>query len=287
MPKKSSSGERRSSTRLFRSVSALSSRKHKENTGKDVPDRASSGFSDSDRNDGIQNLSATNHAGKNDSQKRVESFESDLKEMNSKLREMTAKLHEAELENDNLKSLIGANYKGPIRSPLEDVESSETDALCSGLKGLPGKHRTIVYPVDEHSAGNVITASGYAIHMSHSNHCKECDKLKETTIKALVESRALRKHVKQLSEALSGDDQAKKNILEVLETKLISAQTEKEIALEELAHVIEQRDQIVNERDRALEEWGKAATKWESTLDQVDSLMKELNKVSLVCKSPY
>lgn len=276
MPKKSStsSGDRRTATKIFRSVSALSSRKNKENNGKDGRERASSGISDSDRNDGVLDRASTNADGKNDHQQKGENFQIELREMNSKLHEMTAKLHEAELENDNLKSLIGASYKGSINPPIDEGDSNE---IASNSKG---QHRTVVYQVEDHSNESVIEASGYAVHLNHSNHCKECEKLKETTIKALVESIALRKYTRQLSEALSGDDQAKKNIFEVLEKKLISSQTEKEIALEELAHVIEQRDQIVSERDRALEEWGKAATKWESTLDQVDSLMKELNKVS-------
>jgi hypothetical protein len=209
-----------------------------------------------------------------------ENVREELREMNLQLRRMTAKLQDAELENENLKSLLSSNFTGPVRTSLEGIDG-EALQNSSDLKGVSGQNRSVIYPskVEDHATETIIEASGYAVHLNHTNTCKECDKLKETTIKALVESIALRKYARQLSEALSGGDQAKKAILEVLEKKLISAQTEKEVALEELAHVIDQRDQIVSERDRALEEWGKAASKWESTLDQVDSLMKELNKV--------
>ncbi|XP_031574907.1 uncharacterized protein LOC116308585 [Actinia tenebrosa] len=276
MPKKSASGERKSSTtRLFRSVS-LSSRKHqKDQTGKEGRDRTSSGISDSEKPDVLIERNSENLEGKENGVLKNEKIKEELREMESKLCEMTAKLHNAELENENLKSLLSSNFNGPVRTSMEGIVEE-----AFGLE-VPGQNKTVIYPskVEENTTETIIEASGYAVHLNHTNTCKECDKLKETTIKALVESVALRKYVRQLSEALSGGDQAKKSILETLEEKLISAQTEKEVALEELAHVIEQRNQIVSERDRALEEWGKAATKWESTLDQVDCLMKELNKV--------
>ena len=95
----------------------------------------------------------------------------------------------------------------------------------------------------------------------------------------MVEAIALRKYVKNLNEVLSEGEQSKQNFLDEVQKNLISAQTEKEVALEELATVIDQRDQAVREKDRALEEWGKATSKWENTLDQLDSIMKELSKV--------
>lgn len=252
MPKKtSSSGERR--TKLFRSVSALGSRKHRENTAKETKDRRPSGAWESDE--------PTDP--KKSHTQRYEKIESELSEVNARLSEVSTKLQQAELENENLKSLISANYSGKVELPDGSGQKSAHDEAKS------------VYPSTDRCNG-ILEAS---LQGSKVTHCKECEKLKETTIKAVVEATALRKYAKQLSTALSGDDQTKSNLLESLEKKLISAQTEKEIALEELAHVIEQRDQIVNERDRALEEWGKAATKWENTLDQVDSLMTELNKV--------
>lgn len=287
MPKKTASGERKASTRIFRSVSLGSRKHHKDQVGKDGRDRTSSGISDSDKTDVLVERNSENLEGKDDGVFENEKIKEELREMNLKLRKMTSKLHDAELENENLKSLLSSNFNGPGKTSMEAIIEKEALGLqdSGDMNGVPGKSKTVIYPskVEENTTETIIEASGYAVHLNHTHACKECDKLKETTIKALVESIALRKYVRQLSEALSGGDQAKKSILEKLEKKLISAQTDKEIALEELAHVIEQRDQIVSERDRALEEWGKAATKWESTLDQVDSLMKELNKVCKMC----
>jgi len=146
MPKKSSSGERKSSTRLFRSVSALSSRKNnKDNSGKDGRERTSSGLSaDSDRASDTVVADRSSLEGKivDGGQDRVKNFETELQEMNSKLGEMTSKLHDAELENDNLKSLLSANYNGSVMSPLEGVDAGAIDSQssCNGFKGLPGQH---------------------------------------------------------------------------------------------------------------------------------------------------
>lgn len=283
MPKKTAAaGERKTSSRIFRSVSLSSRKHHKDQAGKDGRDRTSAGISDSDKADVLVERNSENLEARDDGVFENEKVKEELREMNMKLRKMTAKLQDAELENENLKSLLSSNFNGPVKASMDGFEKEALGFQDSGdVNRVSGQNKTVIYPskVEENATETIIEASGYAVDLNHTNACKECDKLKETTIKALVESIALRKYVRQLSDALSGGDQAKKSILETLEEKLISAQREKEIALEELAHVIDQRDQIVSERDRALEEWGKAATKWESTLDQVDSLMRELNKV--------
>ncbi|XP_032219034.2 uncharacterized protein LOC5518384 [Nematostella vectensis] len=268
MPKKTSTTERKGgSTRLFRSVSALSQgKKNKHENTHNVPkdDKHSSGLSGISDSEKVEVLVEHNTQIMEDKYGAIE----ENRKIRQDLQDATSKLQVAEREIENLKTMLGECSQESVKL-LEEVEEVRSRKSSKG----------VIFPSKVEHIETTIEASGYPVRQNRTNPCKECEKLKQSKIKALVEAIALKKYARELSEALAGDDHSKQNILNELEKKLISAQTEKEIALEELAHVIEQRDQVVAERDRALEEWGRAATKWDSTLDQVDSVMTELSKV--------
>ncbi|EDO46339.1 predicted protein [Nematostella vectensis] len=268
MPKKTSTTERKGgSTRLFRSVSALSQgKKNKHENTHNIPkdDKHSSGLSGISDSEKVEVLVEHNTQIMEDKYGAIE----ENRKMRQDLKDATTKLQVAEREIENLKTMLGECSQESVKL-LEEVEEVRSRKSSKG----------VIFPSKVEHIETTIEASGYPVRQNRTNPCKECEKLKQSKIKALVEAIALKKYARELSEALAGDDHSKQNILNELEKKLISAQTEKEIALEELAHVIEQRDQVVAERDRALEEWGRAATKWDSTLDQVDSVMTELSKV--------
>ena len=285
MPKKTSASaaeksEKRPSTRIFRSGSLLTRRSDKKENG--VPQKgrrtSSLSISDAEKQSTLidQNL------------RLVEERKLALDECNRvmvELEEARTKSEEAKTEIEHLKSLLSSYTKDLTDPSRTDNKTSE---LLSGVSEGKGLNLTedeklstaIIFPSKIEQHESTIEANVYAVG-HHSSPCKECERLKQTRIKAVVEAVALRKHVQQLSEALSQGDVGKENLMNEIEKKLTAALTEKEVALEELATVIEQRDGLVSERDKAQEEWGKAASKWEKTLDQLDSLLKDLNQVSI------
>lgn len=198
--------------------------------------------------------------------------------MNKDLLDANDKLKEAEREIENLKDMLSTKIKQEFDNCEVDAGDKRTRMSYSDFELEPLETKdNVVFPSKVEHLETTIQAS--AIPFQKSSSCKECERLKQSRIKAVVEAIALRKYVKNLNDALSGGDAGKQNFLNDVQKKLISAQTEKEVALEELATVIDQRNQAVREKDRALEEWGKATGKWENTLDQLDSLVKEMNKV--------
>ena len=257
MPKKTTAGEKRGSatTKLFRSMS-LSSRKQATGKGHSADDlrNSSSGPSSPDSakvsilQDKNPDISHAKNGVVGEHEKTV------------------ARLREAELEIENLKLLLESTYRDELNQMSKKQKDGET-----------GRSKNVIYPskVEQHET----TIEANAVPLSNATPCRECERLRDGRSQSVVEVIALRKYVLQLSEALAEGDPGRRNFLNDFEQKLVSAQTEKETALEELAHVIDQRDQLVRERDKALEEWGRAAGKWDNALDQVDSLMKELNQV--------
>ena len=200
-------------------------------------------------------------------------------QMNKDLQDANNKLKDAEREIENLKELLSARIKREFDNCEADANEKRTRISFSDLELEPveSKGSNVIFPSKVEHLETTIEAN--AVPLQKTTSCKECERLKESRIKAFVEAIALRKYVKNLNDALSGGEASKQNFLNDVQKKLISAQTEKEVALEELATVIDQRNQAVQEKDKALEEWGKATSKWETTLDQLDSLVKELNKV--------
>lgn len=287
MPRKTSTtaekSEKKSTARLFRSGSLLKGRADKKENALPAKSRRTSSLSVSDTEKlGTlvdQNLQL------------VEERRLALDECNRLVRELEEarkRTEEAELEVENLKSSLGSKYSKEL-SNSTDTGDNNTSELLSGVSERNDLNFTeddkistpIIFPSKVEQHETTIEASVYEVSGHHSNPCKECERLKQTRIKAVVESVALRKHVRQLTEALSQGDVGKENLMNEIEKKLTAALTEKEVALEELATVIEQRDSLVLERDKAQEEWGKAAAKWENTLDQLDSLINDMDQVCL------
>lgn len=277
MPKRSTPGERerKTSSRLFRSMS-LSGRKQ---ANKDHPagdDKRNSAISISD-NEKVTVLRDHNAQLLDEKNKAV----NECDKMNKDLVDAHEKLKEAEREIENLKELLSTKIKKEFDNCEVDASDKITRMSYSDLELEPLETKdNVIFPSKVEHLETTIQAS--AVPLQKTSSCKECERLKQSRIKAVVEAIALRKYVKNLNDALSGGDADKQNFLNDVQKRLISAQTEKEVALEELATVIDQRNQAVREKDRALEEWGKATGKWENTLDQLDSLVKEMNKVRVL-----
>lgn len=274
MPKRTTPGERerKTSSRLFRSMS-LSGRKqtNKEQSASD--DKRNSTISISD-NEKVTILMDHNAQLLDEKNKAVDECD----KMNKDLQDANDKLKEAEREIENLKDLLSTKIKQEFDNCEVDANDKRTRMSFSDLELEPLETKdNVIFPSKVEHLETTIQAN--AVPLQKATSCKECERLKQSRIKAVVEAIALRKYVKNLNDALSGGEASKQNFLNDVQKKLISAQTEKEVALEELATVIDQRNQAVREKDRALEEWGKATGKWENTLDQLDSLVKELNKV--------
>lgn len=268
MPKKTNTSDKKSlaTTKLFRSMS-LSSRKQSASRdhSADEDRRNSPSPSDSEKINILIDQKADLLIEKNDALEGCNKIKIDLQKTNAKLRD-------AEREIENLKVLLASSYRVEINEM-----SREEQRMCDCETDNP---KNVIYPSKMEQHETTIEAS--AVPFRCPSPCKECERLRDSRNKSVIEVIALRKYVQQLSEVLSEGDQRRKNFLNDFEKKLIAAQTEKEIALEELAHVIDQRDQLVRERDKAQEEWGKAAGKWENTLDQLDSLVRELNQVGIL-----
>lgn len=277
MPKRTTSSERerKTSSRLFRSMS-LSGRKQssKEQTTSDDKRNSTISISDPEKVTILMDHNAQLLDEKNKAVDQCDKMNKDLQDANNKLKE-------AEREIDNLKELLSTRIKQEFDNRETDANGRRTRISVSDfeLESVDSKDNNVIFPSKVEHLETTIEAN--AVPLQKATSCKECERLKESRIKAFVEAIALRKYVKNLNDALSGGEASKQNFLNDVQKKLISAQTEKEIALEELATVIDQRNQAVREKDRALEEWGKATSKWETTLDQLDSLVKELNKVRI------
>ena len=182
-----------------------------------------------------------------------------------------------------MKELLGSRIKQEFDNCEKDSNGSKRTRISFSdieLESVESKGNVsnVVFPSKVEHLETTIEANAVPL---QKPPCRDCERLNKSRIKAVVEAIALRKYVKNLNEVLSGGEQSKQNFLNDVQKSLISAQTDKEIALEELATVIDQRDRAVKEKDHALEEWGKATSKWENTLDQLDSIVKELNKVRL------
>lgn len=281
MPKRTTASdrERKTSSRLFRSMS-LSGRKqmHKEQAAAGDEQRNST-ISMSD-NEKVTVLMDHNAQLLDERNKAVD----ECSKINKDLQDANEKLQDAEREIENLKELLSSRIQQEFDSCEKDSNGSKRTRISFSDLELEsvetkGTSNNVIFPSKVEHLETTIEANAVPLQKPTSSSCKDCERLKESRIKAVVEAIALRKYVKNLNEVLSGGEQSKQNFLNDVQKNLISAQTDKEIALEELATVIDQRDQAVREKDRALEEWGKATSKWENTLDQSDSLVKELNKV--------
>ncbi|XP_078384398.1 uncharacterized protein LOC144666866 isoform X1 [Oculina patagonica] len=276
MPKRTASSdrERKTSSRLFRSMS-LSGRKqsNKEQTASDDKRNSTISISDPEK---VTILMDHNAQLLDEKNKAVDQCD----KMNKDLQDATNKLKEAEREIQNLKELLSTRITQEFDNCETDANEKRTRISFSELEleAVESKDNNVIFPSKVEHLETTIEANAVPLQKSTTS-CKECERLKESRIKAFVEAIALRKYVKNLNDALSGGEASKQNFLNDVQKKLVAAQTEKEIALEELATVIDQRNQAVREKDKALEEWGKATSKWETTLDQLDSLVKELNKV--------
>lgn len=280
MPKRTTSDrERKTSSRLFRSMS-LSGRKQtnkEQNAASDEKRNSAISMSDTEKVTVLMDHNAELLDERNKAVDECSKINKDLQDANSKLQD-------AEREIENLKELLSSRIKQEFDNCEKDSNGSKrTRTSFSDLElesvESKGSVNNVIFPSKVEHLETTIEANAVPL-QKHATSCKDCERLKESRIKAVVETIALRKYVKKLNEVLSGDEQSKQNFLNDVQKNLISAQTDKEIALEELATVIDQRDQAVREKDKALEEWGKATSKWENTLDQLDSLVKELNKVS-------
>lgn len=278
MPKRTASSdrERKTSSRLFRSMS-LSGRKqsNKEQTASDDKRNSTISISDPEK---VTILMDHNAQLLDEKNKAVDQCD----KMNKDLQDATNKLKEAEREIQNLKELLSTRITQEFDNCETDANEKRTRISFSELEleAVESKDNNVIFPSKVEHLETTIEANAVPLQKSTTS-CKECERLKESRIKAFVEAIALRKYVKNLNDALSGGEASKQNFLNDVQKKLVAAQTEKEIALEELATVIDQRNQAVREKDKALEEWGKATSKWETTLDQLDSLVKELNKVRI------
>ena len=281
MPKRTTASdrERKTSSRLFRSMS-LSGRKqiHKEQTAAGDEQRNSTiSMSDNEKVTVLMDHNAQLLGERNEAVDECSKINKDLQDANEKLRD-------AEREIENLKELLSSRIQQEFDNCEKDSNGSKRTRISFSdleLESVETKGNTnnVIFPSKVEHLETTIEANAIPLQKPTSSSCKDCERLKESRIKAVVEAIALRKYMKNLNEVLSGGEQSKQNFLNDVQKNLISAQTGKEIALEELATVIDQRDQAVREKDRALEEWGKATSKWENTLDQLDSLVKELNKV--------
>lgn len=278
MPKRTTSSadrERKTSSRLFRSMS-LSGRKqsNKEQAASDDKRNSTISISDTEK---VTILMDHNAQLLDEKNKAVD----DCDKVNKDLQDSNTKLKEAEREIENLKELLSTRIKQEFDNCVTEANDKRTRISFSDLEleSVESKGNNVIFPSKVEHLETTIEAN--AVPLQKTTSCKECERLKESRIKAVVEAIALRKYVKNLNDALSGGEASKQNFLNDVQKKLVSAQTEKEVALEELATVIDQRNQAVREKDKALEEWGKATSKWENTLDQLDSLVKELDKVSL------
>jgi len=278
MPKRTTSSdrERKTSSRLFRSMS-LSGRKQssKEQSANDEKRNSTISISETEKVTILMDHNAQLMDEKNRAVDECDKMNKDLQDANDKLKD-------AEREIENLKELLSTRIKQEFDNCETDGNEKRTRISFSDLELEPvqSKGNKVIFPSKVEHLETTIEAN--AVPLQKTTSCKECERLKESRIKAFVEAIALRKYVKNLNDALSGGEASKQNFLNDVQKKLISAQTEKEVALEELATVIDQRNQAVQEKDKALEEWGKATSKWETTLDQLDSLVKELNKVRFV-----
>ena len=281
MPKRATTSdrERKTSSRLFRSMS-LSGRKqaHKEPTTPANDEQRNSTISMSDT-EKVTILMDHNAQLLDEKNKAVD----ECGKINKDLQDANDKLEEAEREIENLKELLGSRIKQEFDNCEKDSNGSKRTRISFSdieLESVESKGNVsnVVFPSKVEHLETTIEANAVPL---QKPPCRDCERLNKSRIKAVVEAIALRKYVKNLNEVLSGGEQSKQNFLNDVQKSLISAQTDKEIALEELATVIDQRDRAVKEKDHALEEWGKATSKWENTLDQLDSIVKELNKVRL------
>lgn len=281
MPKRTSTSdrERKTSSRLFRSMS-LSGRKQasvkEQNATGDEQRYSTISTSDTEKVSGLTDRNAQLVDEKDKADGECSKINKDLQEANDKLQD-------AEREIENLKEILSSRLKQELDNCDKDVNGTKRTRISFSdveleLVEPKGNSNKVIFPSKVEHLETTIEANAFPLQKSNSS-CKDCERLKGSRIRAVVEAIALRKYVKNLNEVISGGEQSKQNFLNDVHKNLISAQTDKEIALEELATVIDQRDQAVREKDRALEEWGKATTKWENTLDQLDSIMKELNKV--------
>ena len=278
MPKRTTSSdrERKASSRLFRSMSLSGRRQsNKEQAVSDEKRNSSISISETEKVTILMDHNAQLLDEKNKAVDECDKMNKDLQDANDKLKD-------AEREIENLKELLSTGIKQEFDNCEADANQKRTRISFSDLELEPVKSKgnNVIFPSKVEHLETTIEAN--AVPLQKTTSCKECERLKESRIKAFVEAIALRKYVKNLNDALSGGEASKQNFLNDVQKKLISAQTEKEVALEELATVIDQRNQAVKEKDKALEEWGKATSKWETTLDQLDSLVKELNKVRFV-----
>ena len=274
MPKRTTPSERKTSSRLFRSMS-LSGRKQAHKDTHELNDRRNStiSVSDSEKVTALTDHNVQLMDERNEAVDECSRIKKDLEDANMKLKG-------AEQEIENLNALLSSRIKQEFDNC--DLNPNDQRTLISDLSDVPLQEdkddkNNVIFPSKVEHLETTIEAN--AVPFYKISHCKECDRLKGLRIKAVVEAIALRKYVKNLNDALSGGDAGKQKFLQDVERKLTAAQTEKEVALEELANVVDHRNQAVLEKDRAIEEWGKAQSKWENTLDQVDSLMKELNQV--------
>lgn len=267
MPKRTTSSdrERKASSRLFRSMSLSGRRQsNKEQAVSDEKRNSTISISETEKVTILMDHNAQLLDEKNKAVDECDKMNKDLQDANDKLKD-------AEREIENLKELLSTGIKQEFDNCEADANQKRTRISFSDLELEPVKSKgnNVIFPSKVEHLETTIEAN--AVPLQKTTSCKECERLKESRIKAFVEAIAL-----------SGGEASKQNFLNDVQKKLISAQTEKEVALEELATVIDQRNQAVKEKDKALEEWGKATSKWETTLDQLDSLVKELNKVRFV-----
>ena len=282
MPKRTSTSdrERKVSTRLFRSMS-ISGRKQ-------MPVRESNTTSDDQRYSTISSSDTEKVSVVTDRHAQLlgerDKAVGECNQINKDLKEANDKLQDAEREIETLKDFLSSRLKQELDNCEKDSNGTKRTRISLSdveLESMTPKanQNKVIFPSKVEHLETTIEANAFPLQKSTHSTCKDCERIKSSRIRAVVEAIALRKYVKNLNEVLSEGEQSKQNFLDEVQKNLISAQTEKEVALEELATVIDQRDQAVREKDRALEEWGKATSKWENTLDQLDSIMKELSKV--------
>lgn len=290
MPKRTSNDrERKTSSRLFRSMSLSGRNKQTQRepstTGDGDEQRNSTiSMSDTEKVTVLMDHNAQLLDEKNKAEDECTKINKDLQDANDKLQD-------AEREIENLKELLGSRIKQEFDKCERETNGTKRTRISVSdfeLESEESKNSIsdVVFPSKVEHLETTIEANAVPLQKATTTTtpCKDCERLNKSRIKAVVEAIALRKYVKNLNEVLSGGEQCKNNFLNDVQKNLISAQTDKEIALEELATVIDQRDRACREKDHALEEWGKATSKWENTLDQLDSLVKELNKVSITNK---
>lgn len=289
MPKRTSSDrERKTSSRLFRSMSLSGRNKQTQK------EPSTTGDGDEQRNSTISMSDTEKVTVLMDHNAQLldekHKAEDECTKINKDLQDANDKLQDAEREIENLKELLGSRIKQEFDKCERETNGTKRTRISVSdfeLESEESKNSIsdVVFPSKVEHLETTIEANAVPLQKATTTTpCKDCERLNKSRIKAVVEAIALRKYVKNLNEVLSGGDQGKNNFLNDVQKNLISAQTDKEIALEELATVIDQRDRACREKDHALEEWGKATSKWENTLDQLDSLVKELNKVSITNK---